>query len=193
MPCNCAKLVPLARKAGPTTDARLLQATVGTEGNMASTALVKVREQLARIRATHAKKARRLTGVGMDAVVIGGVELAAGFVQGRYGAVRVPKTNVPADLALAAAAYAVGVFEPVGIADSTAHQAFNFGHALLGSHLVAVGRGAGKKARAKAGKPALMEGAQDAELSSLLDGLAGARDGGGTLSDDDLVKLAQGL
>lgn len=157
-----------------------------------SSALVKVREQLARVRATAGKKTRRTAKAAMDGFVIGGVSLAAGYVQGRFGAVKVPKTGIPADLALAAAAYSVGVFEPMGVSDSSAHQAFNFGHALLGSHLVAVGRGAGKKARAKAGKPPLMEGQVDGEIASILDGLAG-RDGGGALSDDDLVKLATGI
>lgn len=158
----------------------------------ASTALVKVREQLARVKQSAGKKTKRFAEAGTDAVMIGGVALGAGYIQGKFGAVKVPKTNVPADLAGAAVLYYAGVFQPFGIKDSIAHQARNAAHGLLASHLTAVGRGAGKKSRAKAGKPPLVEGQQDSELASFLDGMM-ARDGGGTLSDDDLVRLASGV
>jgi hypothetical protein len=156
---------------------------------MASTALVKLREQVAAIKGRHSKAvqhARRGFKVLGDAAVIGGSAALWGGVQGRYGAVKLPHTQVPVDLVFAAGFYVTGLMEPFG--EGASHTLFNIGHGTLASHLTAVGRGAGKRMRAKAGKPPLMEGAADSDVSSLLEGMAS---GGGTISDDDLVNLAK--
>lgn len=157
---------------------------------MASTALVKLREQVSALKSRHGKAvhhARRGFKVLADAAVIGGSAAVFGGIQGRYGAVKIPHTAVPLDLVMAAGFYVTGLMEPFG--EGASHQLFNIGHGTLASHMTAVGRGAGKKMRAKAGKPPLMEGGVDSDVSSLLEGMAGA--GGGTISDDDLVNLAK--
>lgn len=156
---------------------------------MASTALVKLREQVQSLKARHGKAvnhARRGFKVLGDAAVIGGASLVWGGVQGRYGAVKIPHTSVPVDLLFAVGFYVTGLMEPFG--DGASHQMFNLGHGTLASHLTAVGRGAGKKMRAKAGKPPLMEGKMDSDLAALMEGVSS---GGGTMSDDDLVNLAK--
>jgi len=156
---------------------------------MASTALVKLREQVSALKTRHGKAvshARRGFKVLGDAAVIGGAAALWGGVQGRFGAVKIPHTQVPFDLLMAAGFYVTGLFEPFG--EGASHQLFNIGHGTLASHLTAVGRGAGKKMRAKAGKPPLMEGAVDSDLAALMEGM---NTGGGTMSDDDLVNLAK--
>lgn len=158
---------------------------------MASNSLVKLRDQVNSLKARHTKAvkhAHRGFKVLGDAGVIAGTMVLAGYVQGRYGAVKIPRTNIPVDLTLATGFYIAGMMEPFG--GGAAHQSFNIANSLFGSHLLATGRGAGKKARVKAGKAPLTEGAQDSEVASMLEGLA---DGGGTLSDEDLVRLANSI
>jgi hypothetical protein len=158
---------------------------------MATTALVtKLKNQLAAAR--HSKigqrareKGKKSVKLASDIAVIGGTGLAAGFVQGRYGAVKIPKTNIPADLALAAALVGYSLWD----GGSHTHQLNNIATGLVTSNLVAFGRGAGKKARLKAGKSPLVEGSTDGDLANALEG---ALDGGGTLSEDDLVAVAKG-
>jgi len=157
---------------------------------MASTSLVKLREQVTSLKhRLTGEKAKRVGKRGVkaliDAGIIGGAAGIMGVVQGRYGAVKWPHTEIPVDLTLAAALYGVGVMEPAG--DNMTHALFMAAHGIVASHTTAMGRGAGKRLRVKAGKTPLVEGKQDADLAALMEGASG----GGTLSDDDLIALAK--
>lgn len=158
---------------------------------MASTALVtKLKNQLTQARAHKVKafakeKGKKGLNLVTDVAIVGAVGLGAGYVQGRYGAVKVPKTNIPLDLALAGVAAGASIW----YGGKHSHQLNLITEGLVCSNLVAFGRGAGKKHRLKLGKGPLVEGAQDSDLANALEGTL---DGGGTLSEDDLVAVAKG-
>lgn len=154
--------------------------------NMATTSLVKLKERLASMHARHRghiERARRGINVAADAAVITGTAAAFGVVQGRYGAKKVGP--VPIDLAAGVVAHVVAISGP----GKYAHQLHNIGHGALAAYGVAMGRGYGKRMRAKAGEKPLIEGALDAADRFL----SGERSGGGMQDEAELVAAARRL
>lgn len=151
---------------------------------MATNSLVKLKERIANLQARHSnavQRAKKGVHVIADTAVIGGTAGVFGVVQGRYGAKKIGP--VPVDLATAVVAHAVGLTGP----SRYAHQLHNIGHGAMAAYAVAVGRGFGKKMRAKAGEKPLLEGALDEAERIFAD-----VDGGGMLPEDDLVAAARG-
>jgi hypothetical protein len=150
---------------------------------MASTSLVKIREQLKTLRERHSKSldhAKRGFKVAGDALVVNAASTFTGYLQGRYGGKKLLDT-VPYELLLAAGFYGVGVFGP----KSAAHQFYNLGHGTTAAYTSALGRGFGRQQRAKSGGKPLIQG-----LSDSLDELTGEPEGGGALSTEDLIAMA---
>lgn len=151
---------------------------------MATNSLVKLKERIANLQSRHAgavQRAKRGIHVVADTAVIGGTAGLFGVVQGRYGAKKVGP--VPVDLAAGVVAHVVALTGP----SRYAHQLHNIGHGAVAAYAVAVGRGFGKRMRAKAGDKPLLEGALD-EAERIFSDV----DGGGMLPEDDLVAAARG-
>lgn len=152
---------------------------------MASMSLVKIRGQLDQLRERHKRSldhAKRGFSMAGDALVTSSSAALCGFVQGRYGGYKLFNT-IPFEVILAAGFHGVGVFGP----KSAAKQFHNLGNGALASFATALGRGFGKQQRAKAGEKPLLQG-----LSEGLDELSGGNgEGGGALSTDDLIRMAE--
>lgn len=151
---------------------------------MATNSLVKLKERIANLQSRHSKavdRAKRGIYVVADTAVIGGTAGLFGVVQGRYGAKKVGP--VPVDLATGVIAHIAGISGP----SRMSHQLHNIGHGAIAAYAVAVGRGFGKRMRAKSGEKPLIEGAMD-EAERIFNDV----DGGGMLPEDDLVAAARG-
>lgn len=147
---------------------------------MASISLAKLK-QLKERHKGHLEHAKRGFKVAGDALVVNAAAMLNGYVQGRYGGYKVFNT-IPFEVLLAAGFYGVGVFGP----KHAAHQFYNLGHGSLAAYTTALGRGFGRTQRAKAGGKPLLQGIEEG-----LAGLEGTADGGGALSTDDLIKMAE--
>lgn len=151
---------------------------------MASMSLARIRSQLDMMRERHKKgleHAKRGFKAAGDALVTSSSSAVCGYVQGRYGGYKL-FGSIPFEVLLAAGFHGVAVFGPKG----AAHQFHNLGNGALASYATALGRGFGKQQRAKAGEPALMSG-----MNKTLDDVLGPLEGGGALSTDDLIRMAE--
>lgn len=147
---------------------------------MASLSLAKLKQLKERHR-NHLEHAKRGFRVAGDALTVNASAMLAGYVQGRYGGYKVFNT-IPFEVLLAAGFYGVGIFGP----KSAAHQFHNLGHGSLAAYTTALGRGFGRTQRAKSGDKPLLQGIEEGLAS-----LEGSSEGGGALSTDDLIKMAE--
>jgi ABC-type Fe3+ transport system substrate-binding protein len=153
---------------------------------MATNSLVKLKERLESMHARHKghiERARKGINVAADAAVIAGTAAGFGVIQGRYGAKKIGP--VPIDLATGVVAHLVAISGP----GKYAHQLHNIGHGAIAAYGVAMGRGYGKRMRAKAGEKPLIEGALDAADRIL----GSAESGGGMTDESELVAAARRL
>jgi hypothetical protein len=151
---------------------------------MASMSLSRIRSQLDTMRERHKRgleHAKRGFQAAGDALVTSSSAALCGYVQGRYGGYKL-FGSIPFEVLVAAGFHGVAVFGPKG----SARQFHNLGNGALASYATAMGRGFGRQQRSKAGEPDLMSG-----LSKGLDDVLGPMEGGGALSTDDLIKMAE--
>lgn len=128
----------------------------------------------------HAKKAGVMVA---DTVVVQTGAFGIGIVQGRFGEKKL--LGVPIEWLLAGGAHGIGLMD---VGEGASHQLHNLGNGILGGYFSALGRGVGKRMRAKAGLPAL------AGLSRAMDALEGKGErGGGGHDDRELLKIAERL
>lgn len=148
---------------------------------MAQMSLVRIRGQLDRLREQHKnklEKAKRGFHAAGDALVTSSSAALCGYVQGRYGGYKLFGT-IPFEVLLGAGFHGVAIWGP----KRASHQFHNLGNGAFAAYTTALGRGFGKQQRAAAGEPALMTGGVDSML--------GPGEGGGALSTDDLIRMAQ--
>lgn len=151
---------------------------------MATMSLARIRGELDSMRArhkTHIDKAKRGGVLIGNALVTSSSAALCGYLQGRTNGKKLFDV-VPIELALAGAFGAAAMFGPKG----GQHQFTNLTNGAIAAYATALARGFGIQARAKAGGAPLMKG-----LSDGLDDVLGPVEGGGTLSTDDLVRMAE--
>jgi hypothetical protein len=126
---------------------------------------------------------RGLVALGDSAVVQVGA-FGMGMAQGRFGEKKLGP--IPVELAAGAALHAAAVMASgKSSGKGTAHQLHNIANGVIAAWSSAIGRGVGKKARAKAGLPLL------AGVDRALDQLSGEDKGGGMQDDAELARLAR--
>ncbi len=137
--------------------------------------------QVSRQNAIH--KAKKSLVMVADAAVVNLGAFSLGMVQGRFGEKKI--LGIPVEIATAAALHGAGLMDVGG--SGMSHQFHNLGNGALCAYTAALGRGVGKRMRAKSGLPAL------SGLDKALEQLAGENQGGGGHDDAELMKLARRL
>lgn len=139
------------------------------------------RLQVSRQHAIH--KAKSSLVMVADAAVVNLGAFGLGMVQGRFGEKKI--LGIPVEIATAALFHGAGLMEVGG--HGMTKQFHNLGNGALCAYTAALGRGVGKRMRAKSGLPAL------SGLDKALDQLNGEDKGGGGHDDEQLMKLARRL